>query len=89
MTWEHRTASIVGEGGDTVFEQRGVEFPADWSQLATNVVASKYFRGTLNTDEREYSVRQLISRVANTITGWGRADGYFATPEDAETFRDE
>jgi ribonucleoside-diphosphate reductase alpha chain len=89
VTWEHRTASIVGEGGETVFEQRGVEFPSEWSQQATNVVASKYFRGTLETDEREYSVRQLISRVANTITGWGRADGYFSTPEDAEIFRDE
>ncbi|MEC8023775.1 MAG: vitamin B12-dependent ribonucleotide reductase, partial [Myxococcota bacterium] len=89
VTWEHRTASIIGEGGAVLFEQRGVEFPSAWSQQATNVVSSKYFRGTLGSSDREFSVRQLISRVVNTVTAWGRADGYFETPGDAETFRDD
>ncbi|MBI3087824.1 MAG: vitamin B12-dependent ribonucleotide reductase [Candidatus Omnitrophica bacterium] len=89
ITWELRTAAITNEKGEVVFEQKGVEVPNFWSQLATNVVVSKYFRGALNTPQRERSVKQLVSRVADTIAGWGLKDGYFATPEDAETFRAE
>ncbi len=86
VAWELRTASIKGEGGELVFEQRDCEIPASWSQLATNVVASKYFYGELGTPQRESSVRQLIHRVVRTIADWGIADGYFATPEDGERF---
>ncbi len=89
VEWEQRTATIGKETGEVVFEQKDVEVPADWSQMATNVVVSKYFRGKLGTSERETSVRQLIRRVADTITNWGIEQEYFATPEDAETFRDE
>ncbi len=72
-----------------MFEQRDVEVPRTWSQLATNVVVSKYFRGTLGTPQRERSVRQLIGRVVNTITQWGDEQGYFATPADRQNFHDE
>jgi ribonucleoside-diphosphate reductase alpha chain len=89
IEWETRTASINNEKGEAVFEQKDVEVPADWSMTATNVVVSKYFRGQLGTDERETSVRQLINRVADTITDWGLEQGYFATREDGEVFRDE
>jgi len=89
VEWKRRDAVIQGEGGRIVFEQKDVEFPAAWSQLATNVVASKYFRGQLGTPEREFSVRQLIGRVVGTIVGWGEAQGYFATDEDRDVFRDE
>ncbi len=89
VQWEFRTASISSEKGKTIFEQRDVEVPQDWSQTATNIVASKYFYGTPGTPERETSARQLIRRVVNTIADWGRAGGYFAQPEDAENFRDE
>ena len=89
VEWEKRDAVIQGEGGKTVFEQRDVEFPAAWSQLATNVVASKYFRGQLGTPKREQSVRQLIGRVVMTIVGWGEGQKYFATDEDRDIFRDE
>src|SRR5215471_7775473 len=89
VEWEIRTASIVNEKGKIVFEQANVEIPKFWSQMATNVVASKYFRGPLGSPQRERSVRQLISRVAETVTLWGRADGYFASDEDAQIFCDE
>ncbi len=89
VQWELRTANITGENGKVVFEQKDVEVPRGWSQTATNVVVQKYFRGTNGTPERERSVRQLISRVADTITAWGLKDGYFATPEDADTYRAE
>jgi ribonucleoside-diphosphate reductase alpha chain len=89
VEWETRTASIVNEKGKVVFEQANVEIPKFWSQMATNVVASKYFRGPLGSPQRERSVRQLISRVAETVTSWGRADGYFASDQDAEIFCDE
>jgi len=89
VEWEERTALIEGPDGTPVFRQEGVEFPKFWSQQATNVVASKYFRGPLGTPQREHSVRQLISRVVDTITAWGVKDGYFATHEEAEAFRDE
>jgi ribonucleoside-diphosphate reductase alpha chain len=89
VCWEQRTAAIANEKGELVFEQKDCEVPAFWSQMATNVVVSKYFRGPLGTPRREVSVRQLISRVVDTITGWGREGGYFATDADAEAFSDE
>jgi ribonucleoside-diphosphate reductase alpha chain len=89
VEWELRTASITDESGAAVFEQREVEIPKFWSQTATNVVVSKYFRGPLNTPQRERSVRQLIGRVVDTITQWGRQGGYFDTDEDADTFAAE
>ncbi|WP_410962772.1 hypothetical protein, partial [Salmonella sp. SAL4446] len=66
-----------------------VEIPRSWSQLATNVVVSKYFRGPLGTPQREHSVKQLVGRVVDTMTGWGRKDGYFATGADAQVFSEE
>jgi len=87
--WEIRTASIVGSDGTVVFEQKGVEIPKAWSQLATNVVVSKYFRGQIGTLEREYSVKQLIGRVADKILEWAKLGSYFAAEGDAETFHDE
>ncbi len=87
--WELRTASIVGSDGTVVFEQKGVEIPKSWSQLATNVVVSKYFRGQIGTLEREYSVKQLIGRVSDRILEWGKQGSYFAAEEDAEAFHDE
>ncbi len=89
IEWENRTATIVNEKGKVVFEQPSVEIPKSWSQMATNVVVSKYFRGPLGSPQRERSVRQLISRVVNTVATWGRADGYFAAEEDAQIFADE
>src|SRR5919204_5971093 len=88
VEWEERDAVIAGKD-DPSFEQRGVEFPSFWSQTATNIVAQKYFRGKLGSPEREHSVKQMIGRVADTITGWGAAEGYFADDEQAETFRAE
>ena len=89
VEWEQRSAVISGEKGDVVFEQRDVAIPKPWSQLATNVVVSKYFRGPQGTPQRESSVRQMISRVVDTITTWGEKDGYFATAEDAKNFSDD
>jgi len=89
IEWELRNASITNEKGKVVFEQNNVEIPKAWSLMATQVVVSKYFRGQLGTPQREHSVRQMIGRVVDTITGWGRKDGYFAAPEDAEAFSDE
>jgi ribonucleoside-diphosphate reductase alpha chain len=89
VEWELRAAVIQGESGEIVFEQREVEVPKPWSQLATNVVVSKYFRGRLGTPARERSVRQLIGRVVDTLGEWGAAQGYFATPEDRRNFSDE
>ncbi len=89
VTWELREASIKGADGKVYFEQKDVEFPASWSQTATNVVVQKYFRGTLGTPQRERSVKQMLSRVADTIYGWGKADGYFKSADDALAFRDE
>jgi ribonucleoside-diphosphate reductase alpha chain len=88
VEWETRTALIPGKDGPS-FEQPDVEFPKFWSQTATNIVAQKYFRGKLSSPEREHSVRQMIGRVADTITAWGTKDGYFADGEEAETFRAE
>ena len=84
--WELRTAAIKGENGQVLFEQAACEIPAAWSQLATNVVVSKYFYGEIHTAEREHSVKQLVHRVARTITDWGVADGYFKSAEDGENF---
>ena len=89
IAWELRSATITNEKGEVVFEQKDVEVPNVWSQLATNVVVSKYFRGALGTAQRERSVKQLIGRVANTIADWGLKDGYFASNDDAATFRAE
>jgi len=89
VEWVLRAATISGDGGETVFEQKDVEIPKSWSQLATNVVVSKYFRGPINTPERENSVRHMISRVTDTIAGWGRKTGYFASEDDAEAFHAE
>jgi len=89
VTWELRTAAIGNEKGETVFEQKDCEIPTFWSQMATNVVVSKYFRGKLGTPRRETSVKQMISRVADTIAKWGREGGYFATETDAQAFQDE
>jgi ribonucleoside-diphosphate reductase alpha chain len=88
VEWERRDARI-GHGDRVAFEQKGVEFPKSWSQNATNIVAQKYFRGQLGSPERESSVKEMISRVAGTITGWGRAGGYFAGEDDARAFNHE
>jgi ribonucleoside-diphosphate reductase alpha chain len=89
VEWELRDAVISNERGAKVFEQKGCEIPKSWTQLATNVVVSKYFRGHIGTPEREHSVRQLIGRVADTIANWGRKMDYFATETDAQAFQDE
>ncbi len=89
IAWELRSASITGEGGQVIFEQRDIEVPKSWSALATNVVASKYFRGALGSPQRERSVRQLVGRVVKTIGRWGRKDGYFASEADAAAFEAE
>ena len=89
VEWELRTAAITNEKGQAIFEQRNVEVPKGWSQTATNIVASKYFHGKLGTPERESSVRELVSRVVDTIADWGIAQGYFAAPEEGENFRSD
>src|SRR5579875_2854920 len=81
VQWERRTAAITDAAGKTIFEQKDVEVPADWSMTATNIVASKYLHGPLNTPERETGVRQLVSRVAETVRDWGIRGGYFASDE--------
>ena len=86
VEWETRSAAIKGENGEVLFEQTNCEVPSFWSQLATNVICSKYFYGEVGTDEREYSVRQLVHRVARTIADWGLEDGYFASTDDGERF---
>jgi ribonucleoside-diphosphate reductase alpha chain len=88
IEWETRDAFIPGKD-KPVFEQKDVEFPKFWSQTATNIVAQKYFRGRMTSPERERSVRQMIGRVVDTISAWGRKDGYFATDEEADTFEAE
>jgi ribonucleoside-diphosphate reductase alpha chain len=89
VQWETRTAAIGNDKGAVIFEQRDVETPVDWSQTATNIVASKYFYGKMGTSDRETSVAQLVHRVVDTIADWGKADRYFKTEVDAESFRDE
>ncbi len=89
IKWELRTASIGNDKGAVIFEQRDVEIPADWSQTATNIVASKYFHGKAGSPERERSVAQLVHRVVDTIADWGKSQGYFHTDADGENFRNE
>jgi ribonucleoside-diphosphate reductase alpha chain len=89
IEWELRTAAITDAKGNTIFEQKDVEVPKDWSMTATNIVASKYLHGQMNTPERETGVRQLVTRVAETIRDWGKKDGYFRSNEEAESFHDE
>src|SRR5437588_5491102 len=89
VEWECRNAAITDAQGGVIFEQRDVEVPKDWSMTATNIVASKYLHGQLGTAERETGVRQLVSRVAETVRDWGIAGNYFATAEDAVIFHDE
>jgi ribonucleoside-diphosphate reductase alpha chain len=94
VAWERRTASITDASGASIFEQKEVEVPSDWSMTATNIVASKYLHGHLDVapgepGARETGVRQLVARVAETIRDWGLASGYFATTEDASVFHDE
>src|SRR6476469_5805780 len=90
VEWEQRDSRIQNykDGGDAFF-QADVEFPTTWSLNATNIVAQKYFRGTLGTPEREWSLRQVIDRVADTIADWGIRDGYFLDEQESEAFRDE
>src|ERR1700684_2470200 len=89
VEWERRTALIGNEKGVTIFRQEGVEVPKSWSQTATNIVTSKYFHGKPGSPEREGSVRQLISRVVNTIVRWGQEGGYFTSDASRDAFRDE
>src|ERR1017187_5484596 len=89
IRWELRTASIGNDKGAVIFEQRDVEIPADWSQTATNIVASKYFHGKAGAPDRERSVAELVHRVVDTIADWGKGQGYFKTGEDGENFRNE
>src|SRR5216684_5807103 len=89
VEWEIRAAVITNERGEVVFEQRDVEIPSFWSQQATNIVVSKYFRGQIGAPERERSVRQLIGRVVDTITEWARSNRYFASEEDLQAFSDD
>ena len=89
VEWELRHALIGNDKGQVIFRQEDVEVPKSWSQTATNIVTSKYFHGKPNTAEREASVRQLISRVADTIVRWGMEGGYFADAESKHAFHDE
>jgi ribonucleoside-diphosphate reductase alpha chain len=89
VEWDLRLAQITDAQGNVIFEQKNVEVPKDWSMTATNIVASKYLHGKIGTPERETGVRQLVSRVAETIRDWGMAQGYFRTPDDGATFHDE
>src|SRR5215468_4870623 len=89
VEWERRTAAITNEKGVVFFEQKDVEVPRSWSQLATNVAAHKYFRGLLGSPQREYSVKQMVDRVVNTLGRWGREGGYFANEQDAVTWEEE
>src|SRR6187455_1076942 len=89
VDWELRSALIANDRGELVFEQRDVEFPRFWSQQATNIVVSKYFRGLIGAPERERSVKQLVGRVVDTITRWAREQAYFASEDDLQAFSDE
>ncbi len=89
IEWDLRSAVISDENDKVIFEQKDVEIPKAWSQLATNVVVSKYFRGQVGTIFREHSAKQLVGRVADTLAKWGLEGDYFASTADAETFRAE
>src|SRR3979490_3042962 len=83
LEWDLRLAQITDSQGGIIFEQKDVEVPKDWSMTATNIVASKYLHGKVGTPERETGVRQLVTRVAETIRDWGMADGYFPAADSA------
>src|SRR6476659_2306918 len=85
IEWETRDAFIPGKD-KPAFDQKGVEFPKFWSQTSTNIVAQKYFRGRMTSPEREQSVRQMVGRVVDTISAWGRAGGYFVDEDEAQDF---
>lgn len=89
IMWEKRDSVIMDANGKKIFEQKDIEVPASWSQTATNIAASKYFRGKLGTPEREKSVKQMVDRVVKTIVEWGKKDGYFISGEEAKIFEDE
>ena len=90
LGWERRDARLIDHrDGSVTFEQLGVEVPSSWSQNATNILAQKYFRGTMNTPQRESSLRQVVERIVNTITSWGERDGYFEDTTEASAFRAE
>lgn len=89
VTWRKRSATIKDENGEVIFRQDDVKVPEQWSQLATNVVVSKYFYGEQGSEERENSVQELVHRVSRTISDWAREDGIFASDADADTFYDE
>ncbi|MFH1106491.1 MAG: LAGLIDADG family homing endonuclease [Candidatus Micrarchaeota archaeon] len=89
LKWENRDATISDHRGNVIFSQKDVEVPAGWTQTATNIAVSKYFRGQLNTPQREKSVRQMVGRVSSTIARWGREGGYFKDAAEAEAFEDE
>ena len=90
VVWDRRDARISNfRDGSVAFEQLDVEVPANWSFNATNILAQKYFRGTLGTAERETSLKQVVDRIVDTITAWGVERDYFVDDEEAETFRDE
>ena len=89
LEWELRLAQITDSQGGIIFEQKDVEVPKDWSMTATNIVASKYLHGPMETPERETGVRQLVTRVAETIRDWGIKGGYFRSDDDAAIFHDE
>src|SRR5262245_3283030 len=87
VEWERRDARLVDHRtGNIIFEQRGVEVPSFWSVNATNILAQKYFRGGLDRPEREWSLKQVVDRIVDTITRWGERDGYFAGPHEARAF---
>ena len=90
VEWQRRDAKLTNFlDGSVSFEQSDIEFPERWSATASNIVAQKYFRGSLGAADREWSLRQVIKRVASTIRKWGEVDGYFANVEEADTFEDE
>ena len=89
IIWERRDAAITSDKGEVVFSQKDVEIPKKWSQTATNIAVAHYFRGRIGTTGRETSAKQMIDRVAKTITGWGREQGYFRTELDADIYQDE
>src|SRR4030042_6580493 len=89
LQWEKRSVKIIGDNGQAIFKQDGIEVPASWSHLAAKVGASKYFYGDVETGLREHSVKQLVHRVCKMIADRGKRDGYFATDEDAEVFYNE
>ena len=89
VQWAQRTALIGNEKGQVIFRQENIEVPKSWSQTATNIVASKYFHGKIDTPERENSVRQLIARVVDSVVNWGHRGGYFSSIESRDAFRDD